>query len=66
MTCLRLFVIILAAVRFTCTKLLAAQAFSHEFAFDKNTFKTSDEFRLCWERSKFEHRQMRMQTSSHP
>jgi len=47
MTCLRLFVIILAAVRFTRMKLVAEQAFSHEFAFDKNTFKTSDEFRLC-------------------
>jgi len=47
-------------------KLLVEQAISHEFAFDNKALKTFDESGMCWKHSKFECRQMRMRTSSHP
>jgi len=60
------FVIIFEAVCFIHMKLLVEQALSQEFTVDKTVFETLDEFQMFWKRLKFEHRQMRMRTSSDP
>jgi len=48
------------------TKSVIEQGFFHEFAFDNKALKTFLEFWIWWKRSKFERRQIRIRTSSHP
>jgi len=47
-------------------KSVVEQEFLHEFAFDNKALKRFVEFWIWWKRSKFEHRRIRIRTSSHP